>query len=175
MAQGKDTAIKLACLYRRELAPTFKPIWVEEKIYLDLPEVDLPIVTILDLYTEDKCLRDLKTASKKWTEDKAHSSDQPTAYREAIKQRSGEYPQSISFDVLVSSKTPALQCIPTTRNDDDLAVLARKFQRMLLAIRAGIFLPAEPCAWICSPKFCGYWFTCPYVPPHRKTLPKRSA
>ena len=175
MAEGKDTVVSLATLFRWELAPQIQPLLVEEKIIIDIPGVDLPVVTILDCYTRTKALRDLKTAGKKWTEEKAHSSHQPTAYREAIKTVTGEYPESICFDVLVSSKTPALQTLPTFRTEDDLIILSRKYNIMVAGINAGIFPPAEPGSWMCSPKWCGYWFTCPYIPAHRKILPKRSA
>lgn len=175
MAEGKDTAVSLATLYRRELAPAIAPVLVEEKIILDLPGVGLPIVTILDVYTEDKTLRDLKTSGKKWSEDKAHASNQSTAYREAVKQATGEYPAELLFDVLVSSKTPALQTLSTQRDEQDTAILSKKFQLMCASINAGIFLPAQPDHWCCGPKFCGYFFTCPHIPAHRKLLPKRSA
>lgn len=173
MAEGKDTAVSLATLFRRELAPTIMPSLVEEKIILELPGVELPVVTILDLYTEDKALRDLKTSGKKWSDDKAHSSHQPTAYREAVRQATGEYPAQLFFDVLVSTKTPSLQSLSTQRNEQDTAILARKFQIMCASIEAGIFQPAQPDHWCCSPKFCGYYFTCPHIPAYRKTLPKR--
>lgn len=175
MAEGKDTAVSLAALFRRELAPTITPALVEEKIYLDLPGVELPIVTILDLYTRDKSLRDLKTSGKKWVEDRAHSSNQPTAYREAVKQATGEYPASLCFDVLVNTKTPALQTLATTRTVMDTVILAQKFQFMCAAIKAGVFMPAQPDSWCCSMKFCGYFFTCPHIPARRKVLPKKSS
>lgn len=175
MAEGKDTAVSLATLFRQDLAPSVMPALVEEKIVLDLPGVDLPIVTILDLYTADKSLRDLKTSGKKWSEDKAHASNQPTAYREAIRQATGEYPAELLFDVLVSTKTPGLQTLTTRRNEQDTAILARKFQIMCASIGAGIFPPAQPDHWCCSMKFCGYFFTCPHIPAHRKVLPKKSA
>lgn len=175
MSEGKDTAVSLATLFRHELAPAITPAMVEEKMVMDLPGVDLPVVVILDLYTEDKTLRDLKTSSRKWNADKAHASNQPTAYREAIRQATGEYPAQLIFDVLIGSRTPALQSIATTRGEDDLTILARKFQLMCRAISAGIFQPAPPDHWCCSPRFCGYFFTCPHIPAHRKTLPRKSA
>ena len=175
MAEGKDTVVSLAALFRRELAPTITPALVEEKIILDLPGVDLPVVAILDLYTEDKALRDLKTSGKKWSEDKAHASHQPTAYREAIRQATGEYPAQMLFDVLVGTKTPGLQSLSTRRDEQDTAILVRKFQIMCASLNAGIFPPAQPDHWCCSPKFCGYWYTYPHIPAHRKTLLKKAA
>jgi hypothetical protein len=175
MAEGKDTAVSLATLFRRELAPAIQPRLVEHKVTLDLPGLELPVVTVLDCYTEDKALRDMKTSGKKWSEDKAHTSPQPTLYRESVKEATGEYPEKLLFDVLVSTKTPALQTITTSRTEDDLAILVRQFGIMTASIQAGIFQPAERDSWMCSMKWCGYFFTCPHIPAHRKILPKRSA
>ena len=175
LAEGKDAAVALAALWHRDLAPHIRPALVEEEILLNLPGVPLPVVTILDLYTEDGALRDLKTAARKWPEDKAHGSNQPTAYREAVKMATGAYPEKIYFDVLVNGKAPALQTLETSRDAEDTAILAKKFQLMCRALDAGIFQPAQPDAWCCSPRFCGYYYTCPHIPAHRKILPKKSA
>jgi hypothetical protein len=168
MGEGKDSAVALATVFRRDLAPGIKPALIEEKITIDLPGVPLPVFTVLDLYTADRTLHDLKTSGKKWPEGKAHTSHQPTAYREAVKAATGEYPNTLCFDVLVNTKTPALQTLATERNQGDTVALANHFRMMLAAISAGIFLPAEPGAWICSPKWCGYWFTCNYISLHRR-------
>ena len=168
MVQGKDDAVSLATLFRRELAPTIMPALVEHRVTLEIPGVALPVVTILDCYTADRKLRDLKTSGKRWTEDRAHTSPQPTVYRESVLQSTGEYPDELMFDVLVNNKTPVLQTIPTSRTEEDLQILTRKFQTMIEAIRAGIFMPAEPGSWMCSPKFCGYWHTCEAIPSHRR-------
>lgn len=175
MAEGKDKTVSLATCFRMSLAPHVLPALVEHKVTLDIPGVSLPVVTVLDCYTEDRKLRDLKTSGKKWAEDKAHTSPQPTIYRESIKEATGEYPEQLLFDVLVSNKTPILQTIETQRTEEDLQILVRQFGIMTDSIQAGIFPPAQPDHWCCSMKFCGYFFTCPHVPEHRKRLPKRSA
>lgn len=175
MAEGKDTVVSLATLYHEQVAPGIQPALVEEKITIELPEVEFPIVTVLDCYTTAKSLRDLKTSGKRWSEDRAHTSPQPTLYRESIKEVTGEYPESMQFDILVSNKTPVLQTIETKRGDDEIKILARQFNLMIFSIKAGIFPPAEPDHWMCSSKWCGYYFTCPYIPAHRKILPKRSS
>ena len=79
------------------------------------------------------------------------------------------------FDVLVGTKTPGLQSLSTRRDEQDTAILVRKFQIMCASLNAGIFPPAQPDHWCCSPKFCGYWYTCPHIPAHRKTLLKKAA
>jgi len=174
MARGKDDAVLLATLFRRELAPAIMPELVEHRVTLDIPGVALPVMAILDCYTTDHKLRDLKTSGKRWSDDKAHASQQPTIYREAVKEVTGDYPEELLFDVLISNKTPVLQTITTSRTDEDMQILVRQFGVMTASIRAGIFPPAERDSWACSARFCGYYFTCPYIPAHRKILPKRS-
>ena len=174
MAEGKDKVVSLATLFRKQLAPSVQPWLVERKIILNIPGIPLPLVTILDLYTVQRELRDLKTSGKKWSEDRAHTSPQPTLYREAIREITGEYPQALMFDVLVSTKIPYLQSLQTMRTEDDLQIIVRQFGIMLDSIYAGIFPPAQPDHWCCSMKWCGYYFTCPHIPAHRKVLPKRS-
>lgn len=174
MAKGKDDAVSLATLFRNELAPAISPALVEHKVTLEIPGVVMPIVAILDCYTQDRALRDLKTSGKKWPEDKAHTSPQPTIYREAVKEATGEYLERTMFDVLVNNKTPVLQTIETHRTDEDMQILVRQFGIMAASIQAGIFPPAQSDHWCCSMKFCGYFFTCPHIPAHRKILPKRS-
>lgn len=174
MAKGKDDAIGLATLFGLELAPQIFPALIEHKVTLEIPGVEMPIVAILDCYTVDKQLRDLKTSGKKWADDKAHTSPQPTIYREAVKQDTGAYPNRIMFDVLVNNKTPILQTIETNRTEEDLQILVRQFGIMTASIKAGIFPPAQADHWCCSMKFCGYYFSCPHIPAHRKILPKRS-
>jgi hypothetical protein len=171
LAEGKDKTVALAALYRESVAPQVTPLLVEKKILIDLPGVPLPIMTVLDLYTADKSLRDIKTTSKKWAKGAEDASPQPTAYREAVKAFTGEEPESIQFDVLVSTAVPAYQPLPTKRTDEDTAILARHFVVMHNAITAGIFMPADPGFWGCSPKWCGYFMTCPYISIHRKRLP----
>jgi len=168
MAEGKDSAVRLASVWHKEVGTRIMPALVEEKIVIELPGVDLPIITILDCFTADKTLRDTKTSSRRWTTDKAHTSMQATAYRESVKVATGDYPEKIIFDVLVNNATPVLQLVETERSEMDTAILSRRFRTMLASIRAGIFMPAEPDSWICSPKFCGYWHSCPYIPAHKK-------
>ena len=169
MAEGKDTAVRLATVMRNELAPHIQPQLIEHRVVLDIG-LELPVVTILDLYTREGSLHDLKTASKSWTEDKAHASLQPTLYRESVRAVTGTYPARIAFDVLVNTKKGAsLQTLETIRTDDDMRIITIQFQLMLNSIHAGIFPPAMAESWHCSPRWCGYYYTCPYIPAHRKT------
>lgn len=170
MAEGKDTAVSLATVFWNELAPTINPAFVEQRVTLELG-LSLPVVTVIDLYTQRRELRDLKTSGRRWTDAKARTSPQPTLYREAIRALTDEYPERIVFDVLVQGRNPELQKIETVRDADDLRVLIRQFEIMLMSVQAGIFPPAQPDSWNCSPRWCGYFYSCPYIAAHRKIIP----
>jgi hypothetical protein len=50
----------------------------------------------------------------------------------------------------------------TERSDEDYRQLLMRVDAVTAAIEAGVFLPTTPDNWRCSPKFCGYYDTCPY-------------
>jgi len=172
MAEGVDTTVSLAGLYHAELAPQILlPKYVEEKIVMDVPGIDIPFSGIIDVYTDDCWLPDIKSAAKRWPEGKADQEIQPTIYNELIKHRTGSYPKKLSFEIFTKAKEPKYQPIETTRTSDDFKVLVQRAQIMMKSIMAGIFPPAQPGHWICTPKWCGYWWTCPHIPAHRKIIP----
>jgi len=47
--------------------------------------------------------------------------------------------------------------------EQDRVALLHRINAMIAGVKAGTFLPAAPGVWACSPKFCGYWHTCPFV------------
>jgi hypothetical protein len=171
IAHGKDIAVALTRVYREVFAPTIQPSHVEERVEVDVEGLHVPLLGILDCLSVDGRLSDLKTSKRKWNQARADQELQPTLYRELVRKLTGEYPAEMSFDVLVASKRLAAQRIVTQRTDDDFEMLVRRAKLMLDQIKAGIFHPAAPGAWICSSKWCGYWWTCPNIPAHKKTLP----
>jgi len=168
LEEGQNSTVALTKLFREQHAPKVMPFLIEERVYLDVDGLPVPFLGIVDLYTHDKRLSDLKTSARKWSEGRAHSSLQATMYCELVKHLTGEPPARITFDILVNSKTPTLQTLETSRTDEDFRLLVSRAQIVLASIQAGIFPPADPNAWCCSPKFCGFWWTCPYIPRHKK-------
>lgn len=175
LSEGLDDTVRLAKVYAESVAPLIIPIMAEKKLSVTIQGIELPIVGTLDVYTADKWLPDLKTASSKWAQDKADSSPQPTLYRELIKEETGFYPEKMSFEILVKNKTAVHQSIETTRDESDLEALKKRINLMLLMIEKGIFPPADPSGWSCSPKWCGFYFSCSYISFHRKHMPLKQA
>lgn len=174
LAEGVDTTVTLAGLYGENIAPKVQPAIVEKTITMAVDSLDIPFIGTVDVYTVDKWMPDLKTAARSWPESRAHSSFQMTLYNELIAHETGEYPDKLSIEVLVKTKQPKTQSIETSRKPEDFAVMVKRAQLMMQMIRAGIFPGADPSHWSCAPAYCGYYWTCPYIPKHKKILPKRS-
>ena len=161
LARGLDAAIRLTKLYRESLAPVIQPLLVEEKLTLDAG-LNLPLRGTIDVLTDDHWLPDLKTANKSKGPKDADYSLQLTFYAGLVAHQTGTWPAKISLEVLVNHKEPKLQSLPTTRGPQDWANLLRRVHLMLAQIQAGLFPPCDPGAWICSPQWCGYFWTCKY-------------
>jgi hypothetical protein len=171
IAKGKDRAVALTKVFANVIAPLRQPAYVEERVELEVEGLPVHFLGILDCLSADGVLDDLKTSGRKWNQGRADHELQPTLYRQLVKQLTGLPPRAITFDVLVAGKRLAAQRVVTTRNDEDFAVLVQRARLMIAQVDAGIFPPAQPGAWICSQKWCGYWWSCPHIPPHKKTLP----
>ena len=170
LAEAKNAALALVALFRAELVPQLDPVLADERVALDLG-LPMPVAVDLHCLNRNGEAHHIATASKRWNPDRAHASPDPALRREALRQRSGAAPASLICDVLVSSRTPALQRIETSRAPGDLLAVIRAFRFMLNAIDAGIFPPAPPESWICSPRWCPYFYSCSHVPARRKILP----
>lgn len=159
---GLNAAIKLTTLYHEEVAPRIKPALVEERIMLD---VGLPLILsgAIDCYTVDKWLPDLKTSDQSKTLNFADSSVQLTFYAMLIHHYTGTWPAKLSYEVLVNNSSPKVQSLETTRSPVDFAALLIRIEVICQQIFSGIFPPCDPGAWICSPKWCGFYESCKYT------------
>ncbi len=161
LAKGLDAAIRLTKLYRESLAPAIQPLLVEEKLTMDAG-LDLPLQGTIDVFTADNWLPDLKTADKSKGPKEADYSLQLTFYAGLVAHQTGEWPEKISLEILVNNKEPKLQSLRTTRGPEDWANLLLRINLMLAQVQTGLFPPCDPGAWICSPQWCGYFWTCKY-------------
>jgi hypothetical protein len=162
LAAGLHAAVRLTKLYRESLAPTIQPMLVEEKLTMDLG-LALPLKGTIDVLTADQWLPDFKTADKSKGPKDADHSLQLTFYAGLVANRTGEWPAKISLEILVNHKEPKLQSLPTTRGPEDWNTLLLRIQLMLAQIQAGLFPPCDRSVWICSPQWCGYFWTCKYA------------
>lgn len=162
LAEGQDAATRLTKLYRETLAPQIQPVLVEEKLTID---VGLPLMLqgTIDVLTEDNWLPDVKTADKSKSAGEADNSLQLTFYSGMVAQHTGKWPEKISLEILVNNKEPKLQSLPTKRGPADFANLLLRLQLFIAQLETGLFPPCDPGSWVCSPTWCGYWWTCKYT------------
>ena len=90
---------------------------------------------------------------------------QPAIYAWLLKQ-AFEIDARLSFEVITHKGEH--QSIAVATAGDDLAPVVARAQGLLDSVQRGRFLPAEPGHWMCGPKWCGYWWSCPYISNARK-------
>lgn len=161
-----DTAIALAGVHHKVLAPNINPLHVERAWVVELDGFPYDLGGRIDLQekpinTKVGRVRDTKTAGKSPGPNDAHGKQQLTVYATAVKVLDGEYPE-LSVDYLVKGKHPKAVTQETIRDAMDTDVLLRRIEAMCLALEKGVFLPASPEDWWCGPRFCGYADTCKY-------------
>lgn len=161
LGAGLDASVRLTKLYREALAPKIQPELVEERIIADVG-LAVPLSGMVDVFTVDWHLPDLKTADRAKGVNEAENSLQLTMYAGLLAHKLGFWPKRISLEVLVNSKEPKLQSLPTSRDPGHWENLLLRVKMMLAQIQTGLFPPCDPGAWICSQRWCGYFWTCRY-------------
>lgn len=167
-AEGIDSATKLTEVYRLKCAPNIWPEYVEQFVYMDILSLPVPILGILDLATEDGCVLDLKTSGRKWSQSKADSNMAMAVYPALYQHLTGKTPKNIGFEIFVNNKTPQYQQLSVYKNNEDFELFVKRAGFVIEMVELGMFPPAQPGAWNCSLKWCGYWWDCPHVPQRLK-------
>lgn len=167
---AKDQAAALAKCHAAEQAPDYQPVAVEHCSRILFPQASHDLVAITDLRDDQGRVTDFKTAARKMPSAAADESTQLTIYAAAYQIETGDPPAEVRLDVVTKTKTPARQLLRSNRTRADFQALVNRVNATLETIQAGKFPPASPGGWQCSPKWCGYWATCPYVNSERTTL-----
>ena len=156
-----DTAITLASLHHRELAPQVAPVAVERKWVLELNGYPVNLAGTIDC-DEGDIIDDWKTAARSPAAGAEHQSGQATMYSLAKKVLDGVIP-TFRLGYLVKTKTPKALFRETRRTNEDFQALLLVVERVCEAIDKGIFLFAagqDPRPWACSPRWCGFYGSC---------------
>ncbi len=167
IGEGLDDTVRATSLYRKDVAPAIKPAFVEEKFTLDLG-FELPLRGTIDYGTE-KELGDIKTSSRKWAEGRAKAELQPVLYSliaQSLFQKRFEWMYYILITRRSDSGKPTsmeLQKEPVEVEEKQYLALGAKIKVFIDMLKSGVFPPANQTSWWCSPNWCGYWSTCPYV------------
>lgn len=163
--QAVDKTVRLASLHHNRIAPQLEPTSVQRRWEVDMADAGYPttLVGIIDV-EEDRILRDTKTSKKSPAKDQADKSEQLTLYALGVMVNDGTIPEKLTLDYLVDKANPEAKVLETTRTEEDFPPVLARIERALGVIEAGAFAPANPeTDWWCSPRWCGYWSTCPFV------------
>ena len=162
--EARDTVARMARLHALTQAPEYTPKVVEETIRVNLPASSRDLLCVIDLVDDRNRIVDFKSTTKSPRPQDAAQSIQLSAYHLAWAVKSGQPPAELRMDFLVDSGTSQRrQVLHTTRTPDHINALAARFSAVNKSIEAGTFPPAAIGTWWCSPKWCGYWSTCPFV------------
>lgn len=159
LGSAVDTAVALAELHHREVAPSIVPVAVERRFMLELPEFPFDIEGQVDVEEADH-IRDVKTSGKSPPANAADVSDQLTLYDLEASVR-GVPKRKVFLDYLVKTKTPKAVTLESYRTPEDHLRFLHKVELAAKVIQSGAFMPAPRGSWYCSPKWCGFWDVCP--------------
>ncbi len=158
---GLNDTLRLTKLYRNEVAPNAKPVAVEEKFKID---VGLPLFLSGTIdYEEIAVINDLKTTTKSWSNGKIDSEIQPIFYSFVHEHETGIRPEFFYHILVALKKSEKLQQQSITPTKKHYRALFAKLALFCKMLETGLFPPANPSAWWCSEKWCGYYLTCKYV------------
>ena len=137
---------ELAVAYLKQLDPQERVIAVNEVFTVPVGSSDRPLIGEIDCVVEDaggKALVDWKTSARRWPEDQADKSLQPTVYLYAHHQLNPSEAMGFRFDVAVKNKTPVVERNYTTRNPDDFRRLECLVDRAERVIASETFYPSD--------------------------------
>lgn len=168
-----DKAVRLSRLHAITLAPTINATAVQRELVADLNlgkmrESDPGLPERIQLAaTEDieegDAIRDTKTTGKTPSAGVAEESTQLTTYALMRRVIDGLKVVPVKLDYLIDLKTPKAAVYESSRTEADYPPLLRRIAMALRAIRAGAFVPVKQNDPMCSPKYCGFYGSCPYV------------
>lgn len=155
-----DNAVACAVAYHQHIAPHVVPVAIEQAAIIELPGFPRDLKVVKDIETATH-IRDTKTSGKSKTQDEADSSVQLTLYHLESAVR-GEA-KGVTLDTLVIGKSGVkAQVLESKRDTQDHAQLLRRVEVAAKVVESGVFAPADPGSWCCSPKWCGHWTRCEF-------------
>jgi len=128
---------------------------------------------MVDDSTKALGIGDYKTGAKTKPQAFWDSSVALTVYGLTFRAKHGRPPAFTAVEQMVATKVPKRVRMETTRTREDFDALEHRIGAVLKGIEAGVFVPCPPGSWKCSPKWCGYWASCPYINSERKAASER--
>jgi hypothetical protein len=166
LTQGLDDAVRCATVYREKVSPGIQPKAVEQPFVLDMG-LALPLSGTVDIERVAK-VDDLKSAGKTWAKDQIHKEIQPIMYSFAHEKLTGDRPV-FQYHIMICRRgaggfatSTGYEVQAKICTDQDYAALRAQTGVFIDMFQKGVFVPANPSSWWCSPEWCGYYRTCPY-------------
>lgn len=156
---AQTLAVDVTKVYGREIAPQIQPIEAELTLYAQHPDLPIPFRGTVDVLDVRELCIDLKTARVKWRAGKERDTVQPAIYRYMLFEN---FARDYDFGFHVMTYKGETQYIPAPKSNQEMAYIVALCKSMMNSIRTGDFMPAVPGHWLCSDKWCGYWFSCKY-------------
>lgn len=160
-----DSGVALAQVHRQIIASKVQPVAVEKEMRVKLPGFPREILGFIDVIDSQTRIRDAKTSGKKKTLKDVAQSLQLLLYTVMHHALVGRPPSAVVIDSVVETKAGKrsaealeLPAPPQTAYQP----LLNRLGTLQRAHESGVFSPASPDAWNCSPKWCGYWTTCAF-------------
>lgn len=160
-----DRAVALTRSVREHVAPKVQPVLVEQFVRIPLAGRPFDLLGRLDVADDRDLVRDLKTSSRRKSQDELDRSPQLVFYHAAFRHVTGRPAAGTVLDVLVETKTrtPAVQTLTGMPTEADRKVFLARLNAVVDGTARGAFPPAPVGAWWCSPRWCQWWGTCPFV------------
>ena len=135
-------ATKLVQVYAEQVAPTFEPVAVEQRLEADIAGVK--VTAVLDVVDSEGRVRDTKTSKRKPAQTDLDESLQATIYDIAFTQHFGQPPKGVVFDYLLRRQNGSVDVATfpaRERTDADRNRLARTLEGVVNAVEKGVFYP----------------------------------
>lgn len=165
-----DETARMAEAHAALQAPAYQPDKEpERRMRIELPG-PRDLLGIVDLTTTAAEVVDFKNVKRSKPQAEVDGDHQFTTYAAFYNQENGEFPKAIIVDQLLKRANGKIdrKVMTSIRTPEHVADLARMIDAADKAVAAGVFLPARyGVDWHCSPKWCGYFSTCPFVKAHR--------
>ncbi|MDP9135239.1 MAG: PD-(D/E)XK nuclease family protein [Actinomycetota bacterium] len=162
--EAKDEAVSLSKLHHDEVAPALAPIAVERRLRLELVGFDYDLEGTIDVEEADT-IRDRKTSSRAPAEDEAVGHPQLETYAMMRKVIDGRDTKEVALDYLIKSTKKPRAVTVKARAPREFTSILRRIEAASRVFQSGAFYPVDPTGpsgWVCTPRFCGYFATCPY-------------
>jgi hypothetical protein len=170
VGEVKDRTLANFRIYYVQAVPLIRPVAAEKTFAAKIGTVPMRgVIDLIDRVPGDivlgvddpdnpplvEVVSDLKTTTKKWTDQMVNHSVQMTIYSLV------ENTPFIRVDLLIDQKSGTKYLpIRATRSNREKQVIVEDVEEMASLVKKGAFPRCLPDSWVCTQRFCGYYAEC---------------